>query len=394
MKSIYKYIVCVCTALAATSCDFLDVVPDNVATEEHAFADRYTVEKYLASCYWRVPKAASMSENPGIHGAMEMILNTEYSGDTGMKLGLGQDSPTSALMNYWASSYSLYAGIRDCNTFMMGIGDVKDLDEYEKKRMIAEVKMLKAYFHFYLLSYYGPICPLRESPAVNESTQAVRVYREKVDDCFSYVLDLMDEVIEKYVGRTIGDDQIPEEWDLDELNMNLLPIIPLEPITFDPERDKSINKNELIQKLKEEALHLYEMKEAEFPEAEQIREIERVILLKVTDQHWMNHIDDMDQLRQGIGLQAYGQRDPVTEYRFQSYDMFAEMTESIREETVKALMHVRIEQKVEREQVAKETGTNKDDSANAPVTRKSDKVSRNAPCPCGSGKKYKYCCGR
>ena len=150
MKSIYKYIVCVCTALAATSCDFLDVVPDNVATEEHAFADRYTVEKYLASCYWRVPKAASMSENPGIHGAMEMILNTEYSGDTGMKLGLGQDSPTSALMNYWASSYSLYAGIRDCNTFMMGIGDVKDLDEYEKKRMIAEVKMLKAYFHFYL----------------------------------------------------------------------------------------------------------------------------------------------------------------------------------------------------------------------------------------------------
>ena len=196
MKSIYKYIVCVCTALAATSCDFLDVVPDNVATEEHAFADRYTVEKYLASCYWRVPKAASMSENPGIHGAMEMILNTEYSGDTGMKLGLGQDSPTSALMNYWASSYSLYAGIRDCNTFMMGIGDVKDLDEYEKKRMIAEVKMLKAYFHFYLLSYYGPICPLRESPAVNESTQAVRVYREKVDDCFSYVLDLMDEVIE------------------------------------------------------------------------------------------------------------------------------------------------------------------------------------------------------
>ena len=196
MKSIYKYIVCVCTALAATSCDFLDVVPDNVATEEHAFADRYTVEKYLTSCYWRVPKAASMSENPGIHGAMEMILNTEYSGDTGMKLGLGQDSPTSALMNYWASSYSLYAGIRDCNTFMMGIGDVKDLDEYEKKRMIAEVKMLKAYFHFYLLSYYGPICPLRESPAVNESTQAVRVYREKVDDCFSYVLDLMDEVIE------------------------------------------------------------------------------------------------------------------------------------------------------------------------------------------------------
>ncbi len=231
----------------------------------------------------------------------------------------------------------------------------------------------------------------------NQQRELIYAERRKVLDGESMrdtIYGMMDEVIEKYVGRTIGDDQIPEEWDLDELNMNLLPIIPLEPITFDPERDKSINKNELIQKLKEEALHLYEMKEAEFPEAEQIREIERVILLKVTDQHWMNHIDDMDQLRQGIGLQAYGQRDPVTEYRFQSYDMFAEMTESIREEMVKALMHVRIEQKVEREQVAKETGTNKDDSANAPVTRKSDKVSRNAPCPCGSGKKYKYCCGR
>lgn len=231
----------------------------------------------------------------------------------------------------------------------------------------------------------------------NQQRELIYAERRKVLDGESMrdtIYGMMDEVIEKYVGRTIGDDQIPEEWDLDELNMNLLPIIPFEPITFDPERDKSINKNELIQKLKEEALHLYEMKEAEFPEAEQIREIERVILLKVTDQHWMNHIDDMDQLRQGIGLQAYGQRDPVTEYRFQSYDMFAEMTESIREETVKALMHVRIEQKVEREQVAKETGTNKDDSANAPVTRKSDKVSRNAPCPCGSGKKYKYCCGR
>lgn len=231
----------------------------------------------------------------------------------------------------------------------------------------------------------------------NQQRELIYAERRKVLDGESMrdtIYGMMDEVIEKYVSRTIGDDQIPEEWNLDELNMNLLPIIPLEPITFDPERDKSINKNELIQKLKEEALHLYEMKEAEFPEAEQIREIERVILLKVTDQHWMNHIDDMDQLRQGIGLQAYGQRDPVTEYRFQSYDMFAEMTESIREETVKALMHVRIEQKVEREQVAKETGTNKDDSANAPVTRKSEKISRNAPCPCGSGKKYKYCCGR
>ena len=149
-----------------------------------------------------------------------------------------------------------------------------------------------------------------------------------------------------------------------------------------------------VQNLKEEALRLYETKEAEFPEPEQIREIERVIILKVTDSRWMDHIDDMDQLRQGIGLQAFGQRDPVVEYRLQGYDMFNDMTESIREETVKMLMHVRIEQKVEREQVAEVTGTNKDDSANAPVVRKSEKISRNAPCPCGSGKKYKYCCGR
>ena len=231
----------------------------------------------------------------------------------------------------------------------------------------------------------------------NQQREIIYAERRKVLDGESMrdtIYGMIDEVIEKYVGRTIGDDQIPEEWDLAELNMNLLPIIPFEPITFDPERDKNLNKAGLLQNLKEEALRIYESKEAEFPEPEQIREIERVILLKVTDQHWMNHIDDMDQLRQGIGLQAYGQRDPVTEYRFQGYDMFEEMTESIREETVKALMHVRIEQKVEREQVAKETETNKDDSANAPVQRKTEKVGRNDPCPCGSGKKYKYCCGK
>ena len=150
----------------------------------------------------------------------------------------------------------------------------------------------------------------------------------------------------------------------------------------------------LKQQVKEAAAAKYEEKEAEFPEPEQIREIERVVILKVTDSRWMDHIDDMDQLRQGIGLQAFGQRDPVVEYRLQGYDMFNDMTESIREETVKMLMHVRIEQKVEREQVAEVTGTNKDDSANAPIVRKSEKISRNAPCPCGSGKKYKYCCGR
>ena len=154
-------------------------------------------------------------------------------------------------------------------------------------------------------------------------------------------------------------------------------------------------KNELKHQLKEEAVKLYEMKEAEFPEAEHLREVERVVLLKVIDAKWMDHIDDMDQLRQGIGLQAYGQRDPKVEYKMIGYDMFGEMTNAITEDTVRTLFHVKIEQKVEREQVAKVTGTNKDESAvRAPKKRADKKVYPNDPCPCGSGKKYKQCCGR
>ena len=227
----------------------------------------------------------------------------------------------------------------------------------------------------------------------NEQREIIYAERRKVldgDDMRDTIISMIDELVEKYVNMVIGDDQGPSEWNLKELNEILIPMIPVKPITG----EGCGSKQELIQNLKEEALRLYETKEAEFPEPEQIREIERVIILKVTDSRWMDHIDDMDQLRQGIGLQAFGQRDPVVEYRLQGYDMFNDMTESIREETVKVLMHVRIEQKVEREQVAEVTGTNKDDSANAPVVRKSEKISRNAPCPCGSGKKYKYCCGR
>ena len=227
----------------------------------------------------------------------------------------------------------------------------------------------------------------------NEQREIIYAERRKVldgDDMRDTIINMIDELVEKYVNAVIGEDQQPEEWNLQELNEILIPMIPVQPVTAEGVG----SKKELIQNLKEEALRLYESKEAEFPETEQIREIERVIILKVTDSRWMDHIDDMDQLRQGIGLQSYGQRDPVVEYRLQGYDMFNDMTESIREETVKMLMHVRIEQKVEREQVAEVTGTNKDDSANAPVVRKSEKISRNAPCPCGSGKKYKHCCGR
>ena len=227
----------------------------------------------------------------------------------------------------------------------------------------------------------------------NEQREIIYAERRKVldgDDMRDTIISMIDELVEKYVNMVIGDDQGPSEWNLKELNEILIPMIPVKPVTG----EGCGSKQELIQNLKEEALRLYETKEAEFPEPEQIREIERVIILKVTDSRWMDHIDDMDQLRQGIGLQAFGQRDPVVEYRLQGYDMFNDMTESIREETVKMLMHVRIEQKVEREQVAEVTGSNKDDSANAPIVRKSEKISRNAPCPCGSGKKYKYCCGR
>ena len=229
----------------------------------------------------------------------------------------------------------------------------------------------------------------------NEQREIIYAERRKVldgNDMRDDIVGMIEELVERYVNTVIGDDQTTADWNLTELNEILIPEIPVEPVTADKVGD--MTKDELIGKLKEEALKLYESKEAEFPEAEQIREVERVILLKATDSRWMDHIDDMDQLRQGIGLQSFAQRDPVVEYRLQGYDMFVDMTDSIREETVKMLMHVRVEQKVEREQVAEVTGTNKDDSANAPVVRKSEKISRNAPCPCGSGKKYKHCCGR
>ena len=231
----------------------------------------------------------------------------------------------------------------------------------------------------------------------NEQREIIYAERRKVldgNDMRDDIVGMIEEVVEKYVNRVIGDDQEPQQWNLLELNEVMIPMIPIEPVTAEWVQKENMTKNDLIQRLKEEALRIYESKEAEFPEPEQIREIERVVLLKATDSRWMNHIDDMDQLRQGIGLQSFAQRDPVVEYRLQGYDMFNEMTESIREETVKMLMHVRIEQKVEREQVAEVTGTNKDDTVSGPIVRKSDKISRNAPCPCGSGKKYKYCCGR
>ena len=210
------------------------------------------------------------------------------------------------------------------------------------------------------------------------------------DAIFKMITDRVESCVDTCISSEIPKD----EWNLNELNQLLLPIIPLEPITEETIADIKNNK-ELKHLLKEKAVKLYEAKETEFPEPEQFRELERVVLLKVIDQKWMDHIDDMDQLRQGIGLQAYGQRDPLVEYKMAGFDMFDEMTANIQEDTIRLLYHVKIEQKVEREQVAKVTGTNKDDSAPAePKKRAAAKIYPNDPCPCGSGKKYKQCCGR
>ena len=237
---------------------------------------------------------------------------------------------------------------------------------------------------------------LEYDQVMNEQREIIYEERRRVlngESMRDAIYKMITDITENAVDIAIGDDTDFDEWNLDELNTLLLPTIPLKPVNRG--RINTPKKNALKQQLKEEAVKFYEAKEAEFPEPEAIRELERVILLKVIDRKWMDHIDDMEQLRQGVGLQAYGQRDPLVEYKLSGYEMFDEMTQNICEETVRLLFHVRVEQKVEREQVAKVTGTNKDDSAaKVPVKRAAVKVYPNDPCPCGSGKKYKQCCGK
>ena len=237
---------------------------------------------------------------------------------------------------------------------------------------------------------------LEYDQVMNEQREIIYAERRRVLDGESMrdvIYKMITDIVDNTVDMVVGEDMDSEEWDVKELNQLLLPILPMQKITR--EKVAGLKKNNLKQILKEEAVKLYEAKEAEFPEAEAIRELERVILLKVIDRKWMDHIDDMDQLRQGISLQAYGQKDPLVEYKMSGYDMFDGMTANIQEDTVKLLLHVKVEQKVEREQVAKVTGTNKDDSlGKTPVKRAEAKVYPNSPCPCGSGKKYKQCCGR
>ncbi|MDR1223792.1 MAG: RagB/SusD family nutrient uptake outer membrane protein [Tannerella sp.] len=202
-------------AVLLTSCDYLDIVPENVRTVDDMFVDRYAAEQSLASCYWALPRTGwDWNTNPGIFGSMEAIINREKRTDAGMRLALGEDNAASPLMNYWNNkgdgSRSAYAGIRDCNTFLDNIEGVKDLPRIQKDRMIAEAKMLKALMHFQLICFYGPICPMRTSPPVDESTLGVKVYREKIDDCFQYVLDLIDEAIESTALPSIIDVQQTE----------------------------------------------------------------------------------------------------------------------------------------------------------------------------------------
>ena len=238
---------------------------------------------------------------------------------------------------------------------------------------------------------------LEYDQVMNDQREIIYKERRRVldgENMRDAIFKMITDRVENCVDTCISSDIPKEEWDLNELNQLILSMIPMQAVT--PEDVDSVKNNkELKHLLKERAVKLYEAKETEFPEPEQFRELERVVLLKVIDRKWMDHIDDMDQLRQGIGLQSYGQRDPLVEYKMAGFDMFDEMTASIQEDTIRLLYHVKIEQKVEREQVAKVTGTNKDESAtNTPKKRAAAKVYPNDPCPCGSGKKYKQCCGR
>ncbi len=238
---------------------------------------------------------------------------------------------------------------------------------------------------------------LEYDQVMNDQREIIYGERRRVldgENMRSAIYKMITDRVENTVDNCVADDENGQKtWDVREMNELLIPVIPLKPLTLD--EVQNLNKNELKHMLKERAVKLYEEKEAEFPEAEMIRELERVVLLKTIDRKWMDHIDDMEILREGIGLQAYGQRDPLVEYKMAGFEMFDDMTANVQEETIRLLFHVRVEQKVEREEVAKVTGTNKDESLQkAPKKREAQKVYPNDPCPCGSGKKYKQCCGR
>ena len=238
---------------------------------------------------------------------------------------------------------------------------------------------------------------LEYDQVMNEQRELIYAQRRRVlsgENMRDNIMDMISSKVEEAVNTVASDEVDSGDWDLNELNQLLLPVIPLAPITgADLEGVKKAK--DLTEKLTEKAVALYEAKEQEFPNPEAFREVERVVLLRVIDRKWMEEIDDMEQLRQGIGLQAFAQRNPIDEYKAASYEMMDAMNEAIRTETVQMLYRVRIEKKVEREEVAKVTGTNKDDTASSgPKKRTVQKIYPNSPCPCGSGLKYKQCHGK
>ena len=272
---------------------------------------------------------------------------------------------------------------------------VKEDEQIEHKMLSNAIEKAQEKIEF---NNFGIRKNLLDYDAVNNEQREI-IYKERRqvldgENMRDAIYRMIQDIVDQTVDMVLSDDVDSGEWDLEEFNSVLLPIIPIAPLTREKVAGK--RKNEIKHDLKEEAVRLYEAKEAEFSEPEQLRELERVILLKSIDSKWMDHIDDMEMLRQGIGLAAYGQRDPVVEYKMQAFDMFQGMTNSIQEDTVRMLYHVHVEQKIEREQVAKVTGTNKDDSLGPkkPVVKKEVKIYPNDPCPCGSGKKYKQCHGR
>ena len=272
---------------------------------------------------------------------------------------------------------------------------VAENEQIEHKRLSNAIEKAQEKIEF---NNFGIRKNLLDYDQVNNEQREI-IYKERRqvldgENMRDAIYNMIQDTVDSYVDMCFSDDVDSEEWDLNEFNGVLLSIIPLQPLTVETVKGKK--RDEIRHELKEEAVKLYEAKESEFPEPEQLRELERVVLLKCIDSKWMDHIDDMEILRQGIGLAAYGQRDPVVEYKMNAFEMFNSMITSIQEDTLRMLYHVHVEQKIEREQVAKVTGTNKDDSAGPkkPVQRKEIKVYPNDPCPCGSGKKYKQCCGR
>ena len=231
---------------------------------------------------------------------------------------------------------------------------------------------------------------------MNEQREVIYAERMQVlngENMREVIIKMINDIIENAVDMSIGDDQPAEKWNFKELNELVRSVLPLDPIYY-TEDMKGMKKNQLKHDLKEKGVKLYEEHEAQFPDPEKIREIERVILLKVIDNKWMAHIDDMEQLKQGIGLQAYGQKDPLVEYKVSAFEMFENMSAAIQEETVRVLTHVKVEQNVQRQKTVKIISTNRDDSVAQAPKRAEQKIYPNSPCPCGSGKKYKQCCGR